>query len=330
MMRKLVIYLIILAGFAAQAQHYQFSQFYAAQTYLNPAFTGANTCARLAMSYRNQWSLIPGTFTSYQVSYDRPLPQYHSGLGILLFSDKAGLGSLKTTQVNLLYAYELRINKKLVARGGISPGFTQRSIDYSQLKFGDQIARNASSTVEDVSTTKIVYFDMNMGYLMYSANGWGGFSINHLNNPNQSLQSGSSALPLEFKVHGGYKLLLEDDASNSKEQHSVTFAANYKKQKKFNEIDVGAYYAKGYLVLGLWYRGIPLYKPFSWYSNRDALIFLIGASTDKLQIGYSFDYTISKLSLANTYGTHEISMSYPFCSKKKRKKKPILISCPKF
>jgi type IX secretion system PorP/SprF family membrane protein len=329
--RKKFIYLILLFGGVLQAQHYQFSQFYAAQIYLNPAFTGANPCPRLGLNYRNQWSLIPGTFTSFQVSYDRPLRQINSGLGFSLFSDKAGLGSLKTTQFNALYAYELRINKGLVARAGLSAGFTQRSIDYSQLRFGDQIARGgAANSLEDISTNRNVYFDLNMGYLLYSKNAWGGFSINHLTRPNQSLQGGNSPLPIEWKFHGGYKFLLEEDASNSKEQHSITAAINYKKEAKFNQIDIGAYYTKGYMVVGMWYRGIPLYKPFKWYANNDALIFLLGVSTDKVRIGYSFDYTVSKLTVYNTNGTHEISIAYPFCSKKKRKKRPILISCPKF
>jgi type IX secretion system PorP/SprF family membrane protein len=316
---------------AAMAQHYQFSQFYAAQTYLNPAFTGANSCAKLTMNYRNQWSKVPGGYTTFQAAYDKPLKQYNSGLGCIFFNDKAGPGGLQSTQFSLLYAYELRINKGLVARAGISSGFVQRSIDYTPLIFGDQIARGgASSSVEDISTARTVYFDMNAGYLMYSEHFWGGFSVNHLTQPNQSLQGGNSPLPMEFMAHGGYKFLLEEDASNSKEQHSITAAINYKRELRFNQIDVGAYYTKGYFVLGLWYRGIPLYKPYSWYYNNDAVVFLFGLSTDKLQIGYSFDYTVSKLHLNNTNGTHEISLSYPFCSKKKKRKKQILISCPKF
>ncbi len=330
-MRKLLIYILFLfAGFAS-AQHYQFSQFYAAQTYLNPAFTGANTCAKLSMNYRNQWSRVPGGYNTFQLSYDRPIKKINSGLGLMFFNDKAGPGSLKTTQFNLLYAYELRLSKTIVARAGMSPGFTQRSIDYSALTFGDQIARGgAANSVEDVSTGKVVYFDMNIGLLVYTAKAWGGVSFNHLTRPNQSLQGGNSPLPIEIKVHGGYKFLLKEDAANSKEQHSITAAINYKKELKFNQVDIGAFYTKGFFVVGLWYRGIPLYKPFNWYRNNDALIFLVGLSTDKLNIGYSFDYTISRLNIANTNGTHEVSLSYPICSKKKGKKRPILISCPKF
>src|SRR5436190_1623336 len=99
-----------------RSQHYQFSQFYAAPTYLNPAFTGANVCSRASINYRNQWSGIPGTFTSYQASVDHTLKRYNSGIGLVLFNDRAGIGNLATTQVSLLYAYEAKLNKKFMGR----------------------------------------------------------------------------------------------------------------------------------------------------------------------------------------------------------------------
>ncbi|MGZ4042428.1 MAG: PorP/SprF family type IX secretion system membrane protein, partial [Bacteroidia bacterium] len=176
--------------------------------------------------------------------------------------------------------------------------------------------------------------DASTGLLVYSENSWAGFSINHFTRPNQSLIEESSKLPGDFKLHGGHKFILEGDDSESgrknAEKNSVTVAVNYKKQQKFNQIDLGVYYSKNFIVAGIWYRGIPLWKPYSWYQNNDAIIFLIGMSADKLNIGYSYDYTLSKLSNVSSGGSHEISLSYQFCPKKKKKKRPILISCPKF
>ncbi|MCE3260413.1 MAG: putative rane protein [Bacteroidetes bacterium] len=338
-MRFLKLYIFFVFVFLikdAEAQHYQFSQFYAAQTYLNPAFTGASMCPRLSLNYRNQWSSIPGTFTSYQVSYDQFLKGANSGAGLLFFSDKAGSGNLKTTQFSGLYSYQLQINKIYAARAGFSAGGVQRSIDYSGLIFGDQIARGgASSSLENISNIRTTYFDASVGLLFYSTNWWAGMSINHLNRPNQSLLEESSKLPGDFKAHGGYKLTLDGDDSESgkknAEKNSLTFVANYKKQAKFNQVDIGLYYSKNYFVVGTWYRGIPLRKPYPWYRNNDALILLFGMSTDKFNVGYSYDVTVSKLTNVNSGGTHEVSMSYQFCPTKKRKKKrPILISCPKF
>src|SRR5688572_14314914 len=114
MIKKLHYILLLMVGIASvkdlDAQHYQFSQFYAAPTYLNPAFTGANACSRLAINYRNQWNAIPGGFNTYQVTMDHAVKKFNSGIGIQFFSDRAGIGNLKTNQVNLLYSYEIKID----------------------------------------------------------------------------------------------------------------------------------------------------------------------------------------------------------------------------
>lgn len=331
-MKKLFIYFLLSVSLGAIGQHYQFSQFYAAQTYLNPAFTGASGCARLSMNYRNQWSRIPGEFNTFQASFDKPLRKFNSGVGFTFFNDRAGVTALKSTQFTLMYAYELKINKRLVARAGLNAGFTQRGMDYSSLIFGDQVARNAATSVETINLDKLLYFNTSAGYLMYAEDWWGGISFNNLNRPNQSLTGELSRLPIESKLHMGYKYKIDDESDKSKDQHFVSAAFNYKKSARFNQIDVGAYYARSFLVFGVWYRGIPvIHKPASWYKNNDAVVFVLGVSGDKVQFGYSFDYTIGKLTLGSSAGTHELSMTYLLCGKKKNKKKKlIVVSCPKF
>jgi type IX secretion system PorP/SprF family membrane protein len=318
-----------------RAQHFQFSQFYAAPTYLNPAFTGANACSRFSLNYRNQWNAIPGTYNTYQVTADHSAKKYNSGIGIQFFSDKAGIGALKTNQINLLYAYEVKLGKLYGARAGISLGGVQRSIDYSTLTFGDQIARGgASQTLDDISVNKRIYMDMAAGVLFFNPNAWAGFSLFHMNRPDQSLQGNITRLPMEFKLHGGYKFAFDGDESGGSKKNpvrnNITVAGNYKKQAKFNQIDLGMYYSKNYFVLGVWYRGIPLFRPVPEYRNNDAIVFLVGLAVEKLRIGYSYDVTLSKLTNVSTAGTHEVSLSYQFCNPKKKKKKNILISCPKF
>jgi type IX secretion system PorP/SprF family membrane protein len=329
------ISVVIFSSWNLSGQHFQFSQFYAAPTYLNPAFTGANVCSRVTLNYRKQWTGIPGDFSTYQASYDHYVRTMKSGFGLQLFGDRAGLGGLSTTQVSFLYAYEARINKKMMGRGGLSLGTIQRKVDFSSFTFGDQIARQSSTSVEGFSGNGINYFDAGFGLLIYTATAWAGFSAAHINKPNQSLLNGISPLPPEFKIHGGYKYLLDEPeaASNKKipNQHSITFAFNYKKQNKFNQADLGIYYNKNLFVIGCWYRGLPIYKPNNTYANNDAVIFLFGINIEKYKLGYSYDMTLSKLSNLTTKGSHEVSMSYQFCNfKRTKKRKNILISCPKF
>ncbi len=332
---QLIFILLLALQFTLPGQHYQFSQFYVAPTYLNPAFTGANACGRVAMNYRKQWAGIPGAFTTYQVAFDHYVPSYKSGFGFQFFSDQAGLGNLNTTAFNALYAYETKVNKFIMARGGINAGFVQRKVDYDYFTFADQITRgDGSATIEGIDKEGVNYFDVGAGLLVYSSEAWGGFSVAHLNKPDQSLMFIESTLPMEFKFHGGYRFDLRGNGSSNKfipKSNFITAAFNFKHQNKYNQLDLGVYYSKNILNLGIWYRGIPITKPTPDYANNDALIFLMGFNIDRFKMGYSYDLTLSKLTNAVSKGSHEISLSYQFCKlKKPRNKKRLLITCPKF
>jgi type IX secretion system PorP/SprF family membrane protein len=332
---QLYLFFLMLGLFHAHGQHYQFSQFYAAPTYPNPAFTGAHVCGRMTLNYRSQWTGIPGAFTSYQASFDHYFRKIKSGLGIQFFKDVAGPGALTTTQFNLLYAYEARLNKKLMARGGISLGSVQRNVSFGSLVFADQIeAGDIGATAENLATAGASYFDVGAGGLVYSKNFWVGIASSHMNKPNQTLLNNVSALPAEIRLHGGYKFPIgENETSKGSDNHHVTIAANYKKQAKFNQVDIGVYYNKNYFVAGCWYRGIPLKKNDPNYENNDAVIFLLGVAIQRFKVGYSYDLTVSSLTNATSKGANELSMTYQFCQGKARggkRKRNLLISFPKF
>jgi hypothetical protein len=72
-------------------------------------------------------------------------------------------------------------------------------------------------------------------------------------------------------------------------------------QAGFFQINAGAYITKNSLFGGLWYRHSGV--------NGDAIIFSAGVRTGILKIGYSFDYTISKLSIAQG-GAHELGIIF--------------------
>ena len=72
-MKKIYLSVLMVATFAgdALAQDPEFTQFYAAPLYLNPAFAGTARCPRIAMNYRNQWPALSGTFITEAFSYDQ-------------------------------------------------------------------------------------------------------------------------------------------------------------------------------------------------------------------------------------------------------------------
>lgn len=314
------------------AQHYQFSQFYSAPTYLNPAFTGSDACSRISLSYRDQWPSIPGAFVSYQVSYDHYVPLMHSGIGFVFFSDKSGHGGLRTNLYSLLYAVELKLSKKYFCRLGVQPGIATRSVNFSDLVFGDQIARGGAPTTVENPVASTIYFDVSTGILLYSKQTWFGVSAMHINEPNQTLvDRGYSPLPMELRVHAGRKFYPNSDSKRDDNKHfSVAF--NYKAQLKFDQFDIGTYYTIKPLVVGLWYRGIPFLKAYKpGYQNNDAVSALVGFVWKKFNIGYSYDLTISRLTYQSG-GSHELSLRYDLCKNKKSRirSKKILVPCPKF
>lgn len=68
-----------------------------------------------------------------------------------------------------------------------------------------------------------------------------------------------------------------------------------------------------HLQAGIFYRGIPIVKKKQYgYKNQDAVVFLFGINYHKWRIGYTYDLTISKLSLSSSGGSHELSLTYKF------------------
>lgn len=304
-----------------------FSQFYSSSIYLNPAFAGAGVCGRISTTYRNQWSGISKGYSSALFSYDHYIKAYNLGFGLLLGRDVAGTGDLNTTVINPIVAYEARISRKLGLRFGIQPGLGISSVNFDNLNFGDQIARGGNVPTIEQFPEDAYYFDIGAGVLAYANNYWLGVSFYHLNSPIISFyQNSKSTLPIKYSAHGGRKFLIGED-----EQKSISLAFNYKGQQKFDQLDIGGYYTRDIINIGLWYRGIPWLKAYeTGYSNNSSMAIILGIKTDIMSIGYSYDFTISRLNISSTHGAHELSLSYQFCSLKNQRGRRILVYCPSF
>jgi type IX secretion system PorP/SprF family membrane protein len=308
-----------------------FTQFYSSPLYLNPAFAGADVCSRISMTYRNQWPGISKTYRSFLASADHYFNTKNVGAGLLFGSDIAGTGDLKTTLINGQIAYEARMTKTMYMRLGIQPGIGIRSINFNNLLFGDQIARGGGVASVEQPTQSKTFFDVGAGALAYTAKYWLGFSAYHLNQPNQSLTGDPQGLiPPRFSLHGGAKFAINPKEKEDVNKRSVSPAFNYRHQNKFDQLDIGLYYTQYVFNIGMWYRGIPGLKSYApGYANNDALAIIIGVRTDRLNIGYSYDITISRLSRLS-HGAHEITASYQLCKLKKKKRYRLLVPCPKF
>lgn len=326
MFRKLIITLVLGVGcWAAQCQDPQFTQFYANSLYLSPSFAGAVKDSRLTASYRNQWLGIGHSFTTFNVAVDHYFYNLKSGLGLIAFRDQAGSLNLANTLMGLLYSYNVPLNFEWYMRPGVGFYYNQRSVDYSKLVLGDQLASgNAGSSVsnlEGAASTRD--FDFSASSLLVGPNVWMGFALDHLLRPDRSLLGLEDRVPVKFSVHGGYRFVIQGYYLRPV-QESVTAAFNYKQQGTYRQFDVGMYWYKQPLMVGVWYRGIPI---VNGDSGTDALAFLVGLKVPNFNIAYSYDLTLSNFGV-DSGGAHEISLTYEFSTKGKKKWKAV--PCPEF
>jgi len=324
MVRKNKIMTMIL-GLAIASSYYaqdpEFTQFYANPLYLNPAFAGSKKCPRIAMNYRNQWPGISGNFETFSASYDQRVNSISGGLGLMVLTDNAAQ-TLKTTRVSGIYSYNQNITRKFSINAAAEATYFQKSLDWNKLTFGDMIdpRRGFVYQTNDIPRGgSVSNVDFSAGILGYSQQFYIGFAAHHLTQPNESLLKNQNApgLPIKYTFHAGANIPTGGTSSlYSKKGTYISPNILYRRQGEFQQLNMGLYVKKDNLTGGVWYR------------NKDAFILTFGIETDFYRLGYSYDVTISKLSMA-TAGSHEVSIGFNFDCKPK-KKQFRTISCPSF
>jgi type IX secretion system PorP/SprF family membrane protein len=336
--------ILVLEG-AVTAQDPQFSQFYAAPLYLNPALAGGTNQARAGLNYRNQWPSIDANFTTLSAYFDYFIEDYNSGIGVILSQDREGLAGLRSLSLGLQYSYELSLTKELGFRPGVQIGIFNRDVNFDKLTFGDQYDPNtgqliSQQTAETFKTQSArTFVDLSFGGVFFTKNAWLGVSAWHLTQPNQSLIGEESKLPVKLSLHGGFKFFMKPGTNGSgvyarKAERSISPAFQYRHQGEWDQMDLGLYFTFEPLVLGTWYRGVP-FKKVGDAVNNESIVLLIGftqiGAKDAINIGYSYDYTISKLGTGSG-GAHEFSLVYtwPMRNPRKPPKDKLMIPCPDF
>ncbi len=347
MYRTPLLFCVLMLGFegAVTAQDPQFSQFYAAPLYLNPAMAGSTGQARAGINYRNQWPAIDANFTTMSAYFDYFIEDKNSAVGIILNRDREGLAGLRSLSVGLQYAYELKINENLGFRPGVQVALFNRDVNFDKLTFGDQFDPSTGQFLDQPTAETFrtnfskTFVDISFGGVLFTRTAWLGVSAWHLTEPNQSIIDEQSPLPRKYSIHGGFKFYLKPGIVGSgvysrKSERSIAPAIQYRHQGKFDQMDIGLYFTAEPIVLGAWYRGVP-FKNLDKFVNNESIVFLIGftqlGAKDAINIGYSFDYTISKLG-PGSGGAHEFSLVYtwPMRNPRKPPADKLIIPCPDF
>jgi len=134
MIRKVIFILVIFGTLyqenSLQAQDPQFSQYYAAPLYLNPALVGINQKGRMGINYRTQWPNLDANFRTFSAYFDYHFEDYYSSAGLLFTRDQEGIAGLSSTSVGLLYAYQVQLNYQWTFRPGVQASYVFRDLNF--------------------------------------------------------------------------------------------------------------------------------------------------------------------------------------------------------
>lgn len=298
----------------AYGQDPVYTQYYNAPNQLNPAFTGNTYGAKFALNYRNQWPLIPFAYNTYSISYDQYFKRFRSGLGAFVLSDNAGNGIYTTNKISLQYAYRIRVVGDTYLKIGIEGAGVQARLDWSKLIFFDQLDNQYGhispggtpypTTETPPDKTSVFYVDVSTGFLLYGPKAYAGFSLKHINTPEQNVINANNniftGLPIRYSFLAGTEFNLRDyniSTFNSFFSPSILFVS----QRDFMQLSVGGYLSLGVIYGGAWFRHT--------FGNPDALMLGFGIRKDNFKIGYSFDYTVSSFGI-DSGGAHELGIVF--------------------
>jgi len=312
---------IMMATGNVSAQNPQFSQYYQTPLLVAPSFAGNSLGSRLFLSYRDQWAHLPGSLVTYAAALDNNFYAINSGVGLVVMRDVAGSARLGTTTATGLYSYRFNITDDWRIRPGISFSYSQRSLQNDRAIWPDKITLSGI----DVGTIEpdykpYYYIDASSSVVVYNRQLWLGLCVDHLLRPNVSFAGLDARALMQWSQFGGINFPLTN--SVGKVPEVITLNYLFKMTGDFRQLDIGLNWYRAPLLLGFAWRGLP----GTDYPSYDCLIFTVGTSFNNLAIGYSYDFTVSKLGPA-TGGSHEITLSFSF-NEGSKTHRPGAIPCP--
>ena len=308
---------LLLLCFQGRAQDFQFSQFYAAPLYLNPALTGISQETRMGSVYRRQWPGLDYQFTAFSAYVDHYSFDQKSGMGLSASSFSEEFLKLNTTDISGFYAYNLQLSERVAFQLGAQISYIQKRGTLENLLFGDQIdvfnqALFPSSADAVGGLEPFSYFSIGLGGVFTWDKLWVGISGHHLNRPSLAfyVRDGQTQHWPKYSLQAGYTIPLDDpDFWEEGSGKFVHLMANYKRQGPFQFLDAGLQVLLNQLVVGGGLRTLPIQSDLP---KRESVIGLVGLNLSAgLAVGYSYDYPISDVG-SQTLGSHELSLRYQF------------------
>ena len=312
-----------------------FSQFFSSPLNINPALTAnINADWRFISNFRDQWIGPASPYVTGTASYDEKIMQNKIpgvieekntlGVGAMMMFDYAMSGVVKSSYASLNLSYNVKLAEGAAIHrlgAGFGATYGNRNVNFDRVNFEEQftgIGFNTNlPTGESALSEMKPYISVNAG-LIYSitsekSNIDFGVAAFHVNKPKQTfLEDKNQYLTMRKVVHANFETFVND-------RLFLNINTIYQYQLEAKYYSFGA--AMGHFMgnqenvivnLGLWY----------WSDN--AFIPYLGLVYNDFQLGFSYDYTISKLRQA-TKKPNSFEISFIIRGIKDPKK---IIPCP--
>jgi len=278
----------------------------------NPAVAGSvEDATQMSLLFRQQWAGIPGAPTSYNIAAHRPAKRLGGGVGAVAMNDR--IGPYSTVSVGAAYAFHMKfgLDDNIRLNIGVQGGFKQASLN-ANFKYNDVLDPLLPQGDYSQSSSFLPSVGAGIHFSVLGAGADGkeerfflGVSGQDLTEPSLSslFLNGTGAqtiIPRTFFAYTGYRYDFSDRASV---QPMLFFRSDGTPglNKLPFQVDMGAYFNLEPVVLGASYR------------LNDSFSAIVGADvTSNLFMGYSYDYTVSKLNTGGFVNTHEVMLTYKF------------------
>jgi len=296
---RILALLVLFAGhLQVQGQQLpQFTQFTELRSYINPAAT-ATDGLRFGLAGRHQWTGLrnqagdPAGFRSYMAYTGIPMLKVNSGVGLLLLADFADYETTYYARLN--GAHHIKAARDLTLSIGASFDFIDKTFDYSQFA-NDQ---GTPPWLPFPGRQRASGFDLGTGILLSHQNGsWLGISANNLLQTTLRYSAFNYRYARQFQIMAGTSIPLIDARNRSLALLPALLV--HSTQSLSPQVTAQALL----LFNDNFYFG-------AMYRYQDAIGAVAGLMISNFRVGFSYDYTTSRLRQAGSMGSPEVTVSW--------------------
>lgn len=270
-----------------------FTQYMFNEMFINPAYAGSRDVVSATALYRNQWAGLEGAPKTQTVSIHGPVKNKKIGLGLSFMNESIGVERKIGVFAN--YAYRIQTSENGRFAAGLQGGFINLKENYLDVVTNDpndvQFSQNVQQMVPNCGFG--LYYNTKVFYAGFSVPRM----IENYVDPNNGLEIKNkfNYQNLHYFITAGYVFKLTENVKLKpmtmiKASDGATMQA---------DITCAAYFKETFWF-GLTYRTAAAASAFAQINL-----------TKQLRLGYSYDYSTTRLRHYNS-GSHEITLGYDF------------------